>query len=143
MMFNSSGVRFSRRRLLAGVAVSILRYGGPAWASALSVERNMQKLESVHRLACFRVISAYRTVSRDAACVIACMLPIGLGGGDEDEESFEMRETSGARKAIRVTSTIKWQRDWDNSSKGRWTHRLIPSVSRWVNIGGMEEFTSI
>ncbi|XP_062541547.1 uncharacterized protein LOC134209566 [Armigeres subalbatus] len=46
MMSNSSGVRSSRRRLLAGVAVSILRYGGPAWASALSVERNLQKLES-------------------------------------------------------------------------------------------------
>ncbi|XP_062537990.1 uncharacterized protein LOC134206304 [Armigeres subalbatus] len=58
MMSNSSGVRSSRRRLLAGVAVSILRNSGPAWASALGVDRNLQKLESTHRLMCLRAISA-------------------------------------------------------------------------------------
>ncbi|XP_062541457.1 uncharacterized protein LOC134209492 [Armigeres subalbatus] len=125
MMFNSSGVRSSRRRLLDGVAVSILRYGGPAWASALNVDWNLQKLESTQRLMCLKVISAYRTVSRDAACVMAGMLVVR-----EDEESLDMRGTRGARKAIKVTSTIKWQRDWDNFSKGRWTYRLILSVSR-------------
>ncbi|XP_058465837.1 uncharacterized protein LOC131439161 [Malaya genurostris] len=78
MMATSSPVRSSKRRLLGEVAVSILRYGNPVRASALWMERNAKLLESTHRLMCLRVISAYRTVSGDAASVVACMMPIGL-----------------------------------------------------------------
>lgn len=28
---------------------------------------------------------------------------------------------------------FKWQQEWDNAENGRWTHRLIPNVSTWVN----------
>lgn len=26
-----------------------------------------------------------------------------------------------------------WQRRWDMSTKGRWTHRLIPVIREWIN----------
>lgn len=48
-----------------------------------------------------------------------------------------------ASMAIKVLSKImsnssvivssKGQREWDSSSKGRWAHRLIPSVSKWTS----------
>lgn len=131
MMSNSSAVVSSKRKLLASVAVSILRYGAAAWSNALKLQRNVDRLESVHRLMCLRVASAYRTVSKDAVCVLAGMMPIALVLA-EDVECYDERGTRGARRNARTSSMVKWQRVWDSSTKGRWTHRLIPSVSRWT-----------
>ncbi|XP_058456389.1 uncharacterized protein LOC131433803 [Malaya genurostris] len=103
MMVNSSPVCSSKRRLLAAVAVSIHRYGSSVWASALRVERNAKLLASTHRLMCLRVISAYRTVSGDAACVVACMMPIGLLI-KEDAECYDMRRDRNARRTANASS---------------------------------------
>lgn len=131
IMSNSSAISSSKRKLLASVAVSILRYGAAAWSSAMAVKRNVKRLESTHRLMCLRVASAYRTVSKDAICVLAGMMPIALVVA-EDVECFELRGTRGARRTTKTSSMLKWQREWDTSNKGRWTHRLIPSVSKWT-----------
>ena len=32
-----------------------------------------------------------------------------------------------------MESMEKWQQEWDSAEKGRWTHRLIPNLSAWVN----------
>lgn len=132
MMSNSSAVYASKRKLLASVASSILRYGGPAWGTALSTDSYRSKLESTYRLMCLRVASAYRTVSHDALCVITGMMPIGILIM-EDIECFEMRGTRGIRRTARLASMVKWQRAWDSSTKGVWTHRLIPRLDIWVN----------
>lgn len=132
MMSNSSAVHGSKRKLLANVALSILRYGGPVWYTALGTNSYLGKLESTYRLMCLRVACAYRTVSHDAICVLAGMMPIGIII-KEDAECFELRETRGIRRNIRSASMVRWQRTWSTSTKGRWTHRLIPEVSRWVD----------
>lgn len=132
MMSNSSAVYASKRKLLAGVALSILRYGSPAWGTALSTDSYRGKLESTYRLMCLRVASAYRTVSYDAVCVISGMMPIGIVIG-EDAECFDMRGTRGIRRTARRDSLAKWQRAWDSARNGRWTHRLIPRVDDFVN----------
>lgn len=28
---------------------------------------------------------------------------------------------------------VKWQARWNGSTKGRWTHRLIPNINVWIN----------
>ena len=132
MMPNSSAIVSSRRRLLANVALSILRYGGPVWASVLRMDCHRRKLESTHRLMCLRVASAYRTVSQEAACVLAGMMPIGIIV-KEDEERYDLRGVEGARGHSRSFSMYRWQREWSSSSKGRWTHRLIPELLVWVD----------
>ena len=114
------------------MALSILRYGGPAWAKALRTKSYLDKLESTHRLISLRVASAYRTVSYDAICVIASMMPIG-NIIKEDVECFEQRGERGIRGAARADSMRKWQRAWTNSTKGRWTHQLIPLLAGWVD----------
>ncbi|KAH8245664.1 hypothetical protein KR032_004909, partial [Drosophila birchii] len=38
-----------------------------------------------------------------------------------------------ARRAARSRSITRWQAMWDSSTKGRWTHRLIPDISSWVS----------
>lgn len=132
MMSNSSSVYGSKRKLLANVVLSILRYGGPVWYSALSTNSYLSKLESTHRLMCLRVACAYRTVSHDAICVLAGMMPIGIVI-KEDAECFELSGTRGIRRTSRLASLTKWQRAWSTSTKGRWTHRLIPVISGWVD----------
>ncbi|EDW33671.1 GL22936 [Drosophila persimilis] len=37
------------------------------------------------------------------------------------------------RGALRQRTILQWQDSWDNSSKGRWTHRLIPDLKSWLN----------
>ena len=78
MMANSSAVRSSRRKVLARVTTSILRYGGPVWSKVLSTSSHRGKLESTYRLMCLRVACAYRTVSYEAVRVLAGMMPISI-----------------------------------------------------------------
>jgi hypothetical protein len=132
MMSNSSAVQSSKRKLLASVALSILRYGGPAWVKALGTKRYLGKLSSTYRLMCLRVASGYRTISLDAVCVIAGMMPISVIIS-EDVECYHQRNTRGIRKIVRSASMLRWQREWSNSLNGRWTYRLISQVSTWVD----------
>ncbi|XP_053686516.1 uncharacterized protein LOC128736058 [Sabethes cyaneus] len=50
IMPNNFGPSSSKRRLLASVSSSILRYSGPAWITALQTQRNRAKLRSTARL---------------------------------------------------------------------------------------------
>ena len=43
-------------------------------------------------------------------------------------------ETPEEQMAKEIRSSIdRWQSLWDTSTKGRWTHRLIPQVGVWLN----------
>lgn len=132
IMSNSSGISSGRRRLLACVATSILRYASPAWVKALDTNRNRRRLNSTFRLMAMRVVSAYRTISTEAACVIAGMIPIGLVL-EEDNECYVGRSARGIRKRARAETLRKWQQEWDTVINGRWTHRLIPNLSTWLS----------
>uniref|UniRef100_A0ABD2WVD7 Reverse transcriptase zinc-binding domain-containing protein n=1 Tax=Trichogramma kaykai TaxID=54128 RepID=A0ABD2WVD7_9HYME len=43
-----------------------------------------------------------------------------------------LRRTEDAKKEERLETLRKWQEQWDRSTKGRWTHRLIPNIREWV-----------
>ncbi|XP_065093100.1 uncharacterized protein LOC135713796 [Ochlerotatus camptorhynchus] len=90
IMPNNAGPSSSKRRLLASVS-SLLRYGGPAWAAALETNQIQRKHSSTFRLMAMRVVSAYRTISSEAVCVIAGMIPIGITL-EEDSECYRWRE---------------------------------------------------
>ena len=131
-MPNKAGPKSSTRRLITSVVTSILRYGCVAWAGALERKRNKIKINQVYRLAAVRVASAYRTISYDAVCVIAGMIPIRLVIL-EDCKCYESRSrtlTKSDRSEHRGKTIQDWQVEWDNSGKGRWTHRLIPSIDK-------------
>jgi len=132
IMPNNSALSSSKRRLLASVSTSILRYGSPAWSQGIKTKRNQTRLNSTSRLMSMRVASAYRTISLEAVFVIAAMIPIGFIL-EEDQECYRSRGNSGVRKRTRADTMRKWQDNWDNTVNGRWTHRLIPNVSSWMN----------
>lgn len=70
-------------------------------------------LESLNRIMCLKISSAYRTVSTEAADVINGTLPIEL---------LEVRENLLAR----------WKTQWRNFTKGRWTQSLILELKPWL-----------
>lgn len=130
---NKFGARNDKRKLLANVVTSIIRYGAETWTNAIKSENNRDKLKRVHRLAVLRVVSAYRTISYDAACVIAGMFPI-CQILDEDTKCGLSKRRRGIleRTTHREQSLLEWQNAWDKSTKGRWTHRLIPKIKPWL-----------
>ena len=132
IMSNSSAISSSRRRLLASVSTSIMRYACPTWITALQTKRNRGRLARTHRLMAMRVVSAYRTISSEAVCVIAGMIPIELLL-EEDTQCYRDRGVRGIRKRVRTDTMRKWQQQWDTVEKGRWTHRLITDLSMWVS----------
>ncbi|KAL4096908.1 hypothetical protein QTP88_021783 [Uroleucon formosanum] len=78
---NIGGPAQWKRRLLASVVESQLLDATPVWIPAIvEVARTRSILIRPQRSAALRVIRSYRTVSDEAALVLACMLPANLLG---------------------------------------------------------------
>ncbi|XP_015118749.1 uncharacterized protein LOC107042265 [Diachasma alloeum] len=78
LMPNVGGPKQTRRALLTSVTMSVLMYDIVIWADALSLQESRRRMSPVYRLSVLRVACAFRTVSDDAVCVIAGMIPIGI-----------------------------------------------------------------
>ena len=136
LMPNIGSPRQGRRKLLASVVTSVLTYGIAIWGEVLKIEEYRRKVAAVHRLSALRVSCAFRTVSDDAVCVIAGMMPVEVLAV-ERKQLYEQRGTTQEEqkeltRILRRDSLQRWQEKWDASGKGRWTHRLIPQVEGWL-----------
>lgn len=69
LMSNLRGPDERRRRLYGSVVLSIILYGAPIWDDAVKSSRLLGKLVSLQRSLAQGIISSYRTVSGDAACL--------------------------------------------------------------------------
>lgn len=136
LMPNIGGPKPAMRRLLASVINSVILYASPVWAEALAVKEVRRKLTSIHRLSALRTISGFRTVSAEAACVVAGMLPIDVLVDElqriYDRSMMNPTARKKVRKEERANSIVKWQSRWNSASKGRWTHTLIPNITSWL-----------
>ena len=136
LMPNVGGPMQPRRRLLMSVVLSQMLYGAEVWARTVveyALYRKM--LGRVLRRAALRVICGYRTISAEAAGVIAGIPPLDLLA----VEKAELKEALGrgedkkmAKVNARTTLMTAWQQRWDSSEKGRWTWRLIPRIAPWT-----------
>ncbi|KAH8274669.1 hypothetical protein KR044_010360, partial [Drosophila immigrans] len=71
-------------------------YASPIWAPAVAQNKSLQrKIAAPYRLSALRVISGFRTVSNEAALVLAGMIPV-------DILAMEMREVYVARKEMSI-----------------------------------------
>lgn len=138
LMPNIDGPSNIKRRLLSGVTLSKMLYASPVWAHVMEKPSYRGNAASVHRCSALRIASAYRTVSDNAILVISETPPIDLlatersnifwkNRGDTEESPGEIK------KRERCELIIKWQERWDQSLSGRWTHRLIPNIEKWLD----------
>lgn len=131
IMPNISAATSRKRKLLGNVVHSLLLFGAPIWANRMS-SSGKAKMAKVQRKTALRVSSAYCTVSADAALVVASMPPIDILA-KERLYMFSNKDDPGSTRTAKESTLRLWQTQWDESSKGRWTHRLIPSIATWAN----------
>lgn len=106
----------------------MLLYGCEVWHTALATKKNVVVLESTHRRILARVACAYRTVSTEAAQVITGVPPARL----LVEERVKQRCTGMSKSMARSHTLNLWQENWQQTTKARWTRRLIPDIEKWV-----------
>ncbi|CAB0037781.1 unnamed protein product [Trichogramma brassicae] len=115
LMPNIGGPRCSRRRLYTSVVDSVLLYGAPTWREATGTHSYVRKAEAIHRRACLRAI-----------CGSAAFPTRRLYERSREDARGE------ATSDERAKTLEKWQTQWSATTKGRWTHRLIPSIAAWI-----------
>ncbi|KAJ8980699.1 hypothetical protein NQ317_007920 [Molorchus minor] len=71
LMPNIGGPRASKRRLISSVMHSQIIYAAPVFSTAANNVNLVKKLNIIQRLMAIRISSAYRTISGEAAGVIA------------------------------------------------------------------------
>lgn len=135
LMANIGGPLPSKRRLIMETVNNILLYGCEIWADTLKVKRRTKTIMGVQRRSALRVTSAYRTVSGTAVLLIAGMIPIDIYA-QERRKIFKLKTSQSHHseiETIKQESITLWQERWNVATDGRWTAKLIPSVTTWLN----------
>ncbi|CAB0040877.1 unnamed protein product, partial [Trichogramma brassicae] len=134
LMPNIGGPRCSRRRLYTSVVDSVLLYGAPTWREATGTHSYVRKAEAIHRRACLRAICGFRSISHEAVHVLAGTPPLVLLVDERSRLYERSREDArGEATSDEPAKTLeKWKTQWSATTKGRWTHRLIPSIAAWI-----------
>ncbi|KMQ86049.1 reverse transcriptase [Lasius niger] len=76
LMPNLRGPDERRKRLYANVVMSMIMYGAPMWGDTIGTSKLLPALYKLQRSVAQRVVSAYRSVSSDAALLLARFPPI-------------------------------------------------------------------
>lgn len=138
LMPNVGGPKQPRRKLLASVALSVMMYAAPVWATKTdSVATVREALQKAQRGGALAVISAYRTVFSDAAEVLSAMPPPDLVALERTAR-YRARNNPGAEKIAGreegyQTMMAAWQERCNRGANGRWTHELISEIGLWVD----------
>ncbi|KAL4082383.1 hypothetical protein QTP88_030003 [Uroleucon formosanum] len=143
LMPNIGGPSEWKRKLLGSVVDSQLLYAAPAWIDKVAaVARTRVNLIRPQRTVALRTIRAYRTVSDEAALVLASTVPADLLGLERKRVQSRLstaivpgpaRPSKASIKRDERARTIEaWQQRWEATSKAAWTRRCIPSVGRWL-----------
>ncbi|GBP68011.1 hypothetical protein EVAR_57985_1 [Eumeta japonica] len=99
-MPNVVGPKQSKRLLLSSVVSSVLTYRISIWSDALGIQEAWRKAAPVYRLSALRVVSAFRTISKEALCVISGILPLRVLA--EKRQTLYQRTRSSTRKNGRI-----------------------------------------
>lgn len=126
---NLGGPGENKRRMLQNAADSVLLYAAPVWAECLKVKKNSSKLLKTQRKFCLRVSCSYRTVSTEAAAVIARAIPIDLLLEERSRTYGKSKEEIDREREYTIE---KWQERWSRSEKGKWTRELIKDIKPWI-----------
>lgn len=111
-------------------------YGVWAWEKGLHTLKAIAKLESIQRVPLLSMTAAYKTTSTHALQIIAGVLPLDL---ELKLQAHKQRYKMGLISKDELDQVQReivniWQRRWDESAKGRWTWRLMPSVQQRLNV---------
>lgn len=124
---NVGGPRDPARRLLVTVAKATLLYAAPIWSDATYKCSYVKGARTVIRSMALRLIRGFRTVSEDAALVLAGMPPADL-----EIKALGLISNGATRDEAYGLLFGEWQTRWQTSQRGRWTYQLIPELDAWT-----------
>ncbi|KAJ3639588.1 hypothetical protein Zmor_002939 [Zophobas morio] len=110
------------------VAYSIVPYGASIWWKAIEIKRNADGLRRLQRRMALRISAGYRTTSTDALLVVAGMPPIEL---TVEERVRRAKKEKRSVEEERHETVKRWQRQFGQISKGKWTRKLKPEATPW------------
>ncbi|XP_063362818.1 uncharacterized protein LOC134665486 [Cydia fagiglandana] len=129
---NTGGPGSTCRRLYQGVVRSMALYGAPIWAESLNA-RNVALLRRPQRVIATRAIRAYRTVSFEAATLLAGSPPWDLEAGVLAAVYWQVAEERAAGNRPLPEEIKLWREEAKDDLLRRWDERLeAPSASREV-----------
>lgn len=135
MNSNVEGPRHACRLLIARMVSSTLLYAVPVLGKALQISFIANKQSTGYRGTALTGCSTFRTISNYAKFVISRMLPINIVA-DEIAITCNIKSISPlseANKSERERSLTTWQQWLDLSEKCHWIHRLITTITEWLD----------
>lgn len=146
---NLAGPQEGVRRLYAGVVRSIALYGAPVWSDRLSgVRCRVAKFNTMQRRIAIRVARGYRTISYEAATVLARFPPLDILA-DMDARTFRvLRQRGGTATSdeIRVRAHRRAINRWRErlyerrSIRQRVIEAILPCFQAWLDRKGRITF---
>lgn len=144
---NLKGPSAIKRQLYAGVLHSVMLYAAPLWSDSLTRWTTYRApLLKIQRQMALRVISGYRTVSYEAALLLARIPPIHLLAARQrriyertQELVCRQEYTAEAKGEIREAATLLMRRQWyamldrGDSSGKRVREAILPIFDRWLD----------
>lgn len=136
-----------KRRLYSNVVTSVLTYGAPVWSDALGAcKKNQAPLRRLSRTLAVRVVSAYRTISYEAATLLARMPPLPLLARLRKRVYYRLKDlhrkgewSRETEKEIRAGEELLLRRQWqihlnDAGLAGARTRDAIrPVLDEWID----------
>jgi len=124
-----------KRKVLCTTVVSATLYAAATWEEVTKYRRHREALTRITRRLALMTISAYRTVSSEAAHVLAGIPPICLLI-KERTEVFNQGRTH--QTAARLNLIQSWQIQW--SSYQGWAKYFIKDIDKWLQKKGNINF---
>ncbi|XP_061380962.1 uncharacterized protein LOC133319719 [Danaus plexippus] len=128
---NLGGPSATCRHLYTGVVRSMVLYGAPVWAGALT-RPNVAALHRVQRVMAMRVVRGYCTVSHEAACVLAGTPPWDLVAkvlAEVYQQRARARSRGTSPDRDRAVVVEGWRRSALALIFRRWRRRLSEPVA--------------
>lgn len=142
---NLGGPSASCRKLYAGIVRSMALYGAPVWADDLT-SQDIALLRRVQRVMAVRIVRGYRTISGEAACLLAGTPPWDLEAKTlaslftwrEEARARDFypapREVEGHRAELREVLLERWGQRLASAEAGRRTvEAVLPVLKEWLN----------
>lgn len=130
------GITFETAMILyKAIYVPRVTYAASVWMKDWNKTIRYKIMRS-QRLPLLAISGAYRTTSTEALQVITGVLPLDLQiiweGTRQERRSGKI--TMEAEEELKEVIIQIWQDRWNNSSKGRWTRKVIPNIKRRMDI---------
>lgn len=133
------------RRLYAGVVWSVALYGSPVWSDSLCNDRRSRALlNSLQRRVAIRIARGYRTISHEAAMLLARCPPLDILASTNAtiyhslrsaNQSDALSSMESLRKRMHTEALTLWRVRLEdtNAARQRAPGAILPNFGPWMN----------